>query len=76
MSKSIITKDGITVRVGQVWRDCDKRCHGRTKTVARVDSLNGRVQWAERPQGWVAVRRMHKSATGWVLVSDVPEIFQ
>lgn len=68
-----ITKEGVQVRVGQVWRDLDERCGPRT---CRVDSVSddGYVKMQNlaikiRPTR-VAIRRMHKSATGWALVSE------
>lgn len=65
---NLVTKDGIHVRIGQVWRDCDKRSNGRTRRVIAVDELNGRVQFGGPTKSWTAIRRMHRHATGWELV--------
>jgi hypothetical protein len=64
------TKDGIEVRVGQLWKDCDKRSGARACHVQAV--LNGKAHM--RDAGgyltWVSVRRMHRHSTGWVMVRD------
>lgn len=73
------TKEGIEVKPGQVWKDLDGRTQGpngdpRTCTVTVVRdgvalmSVDG-VQPYRTTH--VAIRRMHKSATGWALVSEV-----
>lgn len=70
----LVTRDGIRVEVGQVWRDCDKRMSSgnrKCKVVelnphmgkARMQNIHGPV-----PATWVSVRRMYKHATGWELV--------
>lgn len=62
------TKDDIEVMPGQVWRDLDKRMHGRTRTVLAV--VDGKAQMDGVPKTMVSVSRMHKSSTGWALVRD------
>ncbi len=73
-----LTKDGIAVRVGQVWKDLDKRMEGRhCKVIAVVDGRahlnrcapNGRVTSDSVTK--VAIARMHRGSTGWALVNDV-----
>lgn len=64
-----ITRDGIKVEVGQRWRNCDWRSHGRTRVVASIDLWNNKVIWAEPPRSKVSIRRMYKHSTGWELVS-------
>lgn len=69
-----ITKDGIEVRVGQVWRDLDVRMNGRTRKVIEVKNGKAVMQSPLQPSGMktkVSIKRMHKSSTGWELVSDV-----
>lgn len=70
-TKRITTRDGIVVRVGQSWRNCDKRMYGQIKEVVAVDVRNGKAQLAG-PCGifksWNSIRRMHRHATGWELV--------
>lgn len=70
-SDSLTTRDGIKVRIGQSWRNCDKRMNGQIKEVVALDAIKGRAQLAG-PAGlwrsWVSVRRMHKNSTGWELV--------
>lgn len=70
-----VTKEGIEVKVGQEWRDLDKRMEGRVCRVvdvadgkAKLQSIHGSI-----PSTRVSVRRMHKSSTGWALVDDSPE---
>ena len=65
------TRDGIEVKVGQRWRNCDPRVQVRVKTIAATGSSVAGVewvQWAERPRAKVCVRRMYKHARGWELV--------
>jgi len=68
----LITKDGIKVEIGQMWRDLDKRMSGRIrKVVALSYALNkARMQHPENEKlaTWVSVRRMHKHSTGWQLI--------
>ena len=68
-----VTKEGIEVRVGQIWRDLDKRMANRTVKVLAVDVTTGKAEVEGQLTGQrtkLSVRRMHKSATGWALVSD------
>ncbi|MDQ1921671.1 hypothetical protein [Massilia pseudoviolaceinigra] len=77
---SIVTKEGITVKVGQVWRDLDVRMVGRTCVVTAVHpEINGAkasvsmdriTPGKSRTRSQVRVSRMHKGATGWALVSE------
>lgn len=71
---SNITKEGIEVKVGQVWRDLDKRMAGREVTVLEVADGKARVGRAGSSikATRLSVSRMHKSSTGWVLVSQPP----
>jgi len=67
---SAITKEGIEVFPGQLWRDLDKRMDGRTLEVWLV---NGGYAFMKRRNGAgkmtkIAISRMHKSSTGWALV--------
>ena len=67
-----ITKDGIEVKVGQVWRDLDKRMNGRTRTVLAVN--DGKATMGVAAGLFVTkilIRRMHKSSTGWDMVFNV-----
>lgn len=67
-----VTKEGIEVTSGQLWRDLDKRMTGRVCRVRKVE--DGRAQMFVLVNGqsgkctWVAIRRMHKHSTGWALV--------
>ncbi len=73
MTDKTITKEGIQVRVGQVWRDLDVRMGDRQLPVVIVDEVSGKA-CMRRKNGsltCIAIRRMHKSATGWALVRDV-----
>ena len=67
------TKEGIEVRVGQIWRDLDKRM---TRVVRVMEVGNGK---AIVRSGWdgsgtkstISIRRMHRHSTGWELVRNV-----
>jgi len=63
-----LTKEGVEVKVGQVWRDLDKRGHGRTRTVVAVE--DGRAVMGGPTKSKVSIARMHKSSTGWALVRE------
>jgi hypothetical protein len=71
-SSSNLTRDGIEVKVGQVWRDLDKRMSGREVTVLEVKDGKARVARAGSTvkATRLSVERMHKSSTGWALVSS------
>ncbi len=75
---SLITKEGVTVRAGQVWKDLDVRTTGprggpRTCSVVLVEngyavmSVNGAQPYRTTR---VKIARMHKTTTGWALISD------
>jgi len=63
-----VTKEGIEVKAGQVWRDLDKRMNGRTVTVLWANHGVARVKGARTTE--IAIHRMHRHSTGWELVSD------
>lgn len=65
------TKNGIEVKVGQVWRDLDKRMFNRERVVVEVKDGKARMQskYGAFPT-WVSIRRMHRHSTGWALVND------
>lgn len=74
---AVLTKDGIVVKVGQVWKDLDKRMGDRhCKIFAVVDGRahmnrcapNGRVSTDTVTK--VSIVRMHRGSTGWELVSE------
>jgi len=74
-----ITKEGIEVARGQVWRDLDNRMGIRHAKVIEVVAGKAKMEMC-RPDGTtyggsttrVAVRRMHKTSTGWALVKGSP----
>lgn len=63
-----ITREGIEVKTGQVWRDLDPRMKGRKVVVLWVSDGYARVKGARETQ--LNVKRMHKHSTGWELVSS------
>jgi len=65
---SNVTKEGIEVKVGQVWRDLDKRMNGRTVTVLAVAHDFAMVKGAKVSR--LAIARMHRHSTGWQLVQE------
>lgn len=65
-----VTKEGVEVKVGQIWRDLDKRMNGRQVKVLAV--AFGKVEVENQATGSrtkLSIRRMHKGATGWALVT-------
>lgn len=69
-----ITKDGIEVKSGQVWKDLDKRQAGRQCKVMAIEDGKAEMQHYARGQlgskTFVSIRRMHKHSAGWELVSE------
>lgn len=68
-----ITKEGIEVEVGQVWRDLDKRMGNRQRKVIAIVSGMAHMAHPEihqLPPTWVSIARMHKHSAGWALVTD------
>lgn len=66
-----MTRDGIEVKPGQVWRNCDYRMHGQLKTVWSVADGKARLhnpKYPKMPMSTVSIRRMYKHSTGWELV--------
>lgn len=72
-----ITKDGIEVKKGQIWHDLDKRMTNRYAKVEAVREGKA-VMYLCTPEGRIinsmreikiSVTRMHKSSSGWALVS-------
>lgn len=79
---SDVTREGITVRAGQVWRDLDVRTMGGKRhcrverveggaALMRLSSTDGEIISTRTTR--VSIHRMHKSSTGWALVKDVQE---
>jgi len=76
-----LTKDGIAVQAGQIWRDLDKRMSNRHckveavrdgKAIMYLCTANGRIINAMR-EVKISISRMHKSSTGWALVRDLED---
>ncbi|MDH0687080.1 DUF6354 family protein [Stutzerimonas stutzeri] len=69
-----ITKEGVEVKPGQVWKDLDKRSYGRQCKVITVEDGKAKMQHYARGQlgskTTVSIRRMYKHSTGWELVSE------
>ena len=77
---TVLNKDGVAIKVGQVWRDMDRRMDSRHCRVIAVK--DGRAHMSRcAPNGQlatdaitkVAIARMHRSSTGWELVLDAGE---
>jgi hypothetical protein len=65
------TKEGIEVRIGQVWEDLDKRMRNRQRRVYAIEgekAVMGRVDRDTGMKTKVSISRMHKNSTGWKLV--------
>lgn len=73
VSAGTITREGVRVKVGQMWRDLDERTGTRICTVITAKdgyatmSVNGAHPYRTTR---VKIARMHKTSTGWALVSD------
>lgn len=74
---AVLTKEGVAVKVGQVWMDMDRRMDGRHCKVIGVAegralmnrcTAEGRVVTEAITK--VAVARMHRGSTGWTLVRE------
>jgi hypothetical protein len=72
-----VTKEGIEVKRGQVWRDLDNRMGNRTAKVIEVLAGKAKMEMCRHDGSTyggsttrVSIRRMHKSSTGWALVSQ------
>lgn len=66
-----VTRDGIEVRPGQIWEDCDKRSKGRRVTVTKVESGKAHVTTGVNSTR-IAIRRMYPHASGFRLIHDAP----
>jgi len=63
-----MTKEGILVEAGQVWRDLDKRCSARKITITEV---KGGFAYYDKPRkGRISIQRMHQHSTGYALVKE------
>ena len=65
---SDLTKEGVKVEVGQVWRDLDKRMRGRTIKITKV--YDGFAYYEAPVKRRIAIKRMHRHSTGFELVSQ------
>lgn len=61
-----VTKEGIRVEVGQIWRDLDKRMGGRTVKVVAIRSGNLRCEVKGAATTKLSIGRMHRPL--WELV--------
>jgi hypothetical protein len=66
MKNPNVTRDGIEVKVGQLWRSTDKRDCGYCRKVLRVE--NGKADLAGPRRTVVSVCRMYRHSTGYELV--------
>jgi hypothetical protein len=70
-----VTKEGVSVKRGQIWRDLDRRQQGRRCVVVAVVGGVARLAHAQdtslKPRTTkVSIARMHKHSTGWALDSQ------
>ena len=63
---SNVQRDGIEVKPGQTWRNCDKRMVTPTHRVLEVK--DGRALMDGYPKRWVSIHRMYPHSTGWELI--------
>jgi hypothetical protein len=76
-----VTKEGVEVKIGQVWRDLDKRMRGRCVQVVEFGTITfvgkvrvqgyGRITGASGTKRWLSVARMHRHSTGFELVETI-----
>jgi hypothetical protein len=73
------TKEGIEVKPGQVWRDLEAQGRCNAERLVRVRKVvDGKavccvlVDGRAGKETKIAIRRMHKTSTGWALVSEAP----
>ena len=76
-----VTKEGVEVKIGQVWRDLDKRMQGRCVQVVEFGTITfvgkvrvqgyGRITGASGTKRWLSVARMHRHSTGFELVETI-----
>ncbi len=77
-------KLGLEVKVGQVWRDCDKRMRNRHVRVVGLSTKHGEAAAEVLPcrasngqlvgpatPTRILVRRMHPHSTGWAFAGEV-----
>lgn len=71
MDKSV-TREGIKVEVGQVWRDLDVRMYSRRVTVESVDAEAGTalVRNSAGRKSKLSIKRMHNHGQGFALESS------
>ena len=74
------TPEGVEVKVGQQWRDLDKRMKGRIRHIVGIADGKAFMRQYSEFQGRmvgqltkVSIRRMKKSSTGWALVTEPTE---
>lgn len=73
ITKDTLTLDGIDVRVGQIWRDLDRRKPGRRCRVVEIHDGRAIMEpdkphQSRKAQTSVSIKRMHNHSTGWELV--------
>lgn len=67
------TKDGIEVKVGQLWRDLDKRMNNRIVKIYEVRNGFAFVKRRDKRgvrMSRISVKRMHNHSTGFALVDS------
>lgn len=64
----------MTVKIGQVWRDLDKRMRGRTLLVVSINETHAICSTAGGGTRRTKIRldRFKKGSTGFELVHDTP----
>lgn len=67
MANPNVTRDGTEVKIGQVWRDLDKRMRGRTIEIRAVS--DGYAFAGPSLKTKIRISRMHKHSSGFELVS-------
>lgn len=64
-----VTPEGVLVKPGQVWEDCDTRMAGRTIRVISVENGKAHVDSGYQ-KTTISVRRMRVNSTGYRLIKE------
>lgn len=74
MSKENVTKEGMVVRPGQIWRDLDPRSLLGERLI-RVERVCGGYAYVVSNRGKksrISIQRMHRHSTGYERLSRLP----
>jgi hypothetical protein len=75
----MIQVNGVMVKIGQVWEDCDRRTRGKnprllTVVAIETDGQMVKVKSSRGPTTWIKASRLKPGSTGYKLVKDVEPV--